>query len=74
MVNNEILEQGRTACYQGQHGNGELGKLSFIPCPCVRNDRMGARLPELQMKEEEPRHQKAVSTMTLFRAEWVLIR
>lgn len=47
---------------------------SFIPCPCVRNDRKGARLPELRMKEEEPRHQKAVSTMTFLRAEWVLIR
>ena len=38
-----------------------------------RNERLGTRLPELQVKEEMLRHQKAVSTMTFFRADWVLI-
>lgn len=40
----------------------------------VTNERVGRRLPDLQMKEEELRHQKAVSTMTVFRADWVLIQ
>lgn len=44
MVNNEILEQGQSACYQGQHGNGELGKLLYS-LPLCEKRQEGSQTP-----------------------------
>lgn len=84
MVNDEILEHTKhDSLLSGTARKEVLRRLSFIPRPLVRNDRKGAKLPQLQMKgDKDPgraqgsasRHQKAMSTMTSFRAEWVLIR
>lgn len=72
MVNNEILEDTKlNSLLPGTAQKRRARETVLYSSALVTNERVGRRLPELQMKEEELRHQKAVSTMTIFRADWV---
>lgn len=74
VANNEILENTKPdSLLPGTAQKRGAGETVLYSLALGRNERLGTRLPELQVKEEMLRHQKAVSTMTFFRADWVLI-
>lgn len=70
MVNGWI--QSLTVC---SGDSKERGRSPFMLRPLVRNGRTGAKPTEALGRAWglAIRHQRAVSTMTSFRAEWVLI-
>ena len=65
MVNHEILEDTKPGnLLPGTTRKTGPRETAVYGLALVRNDKMGTRLPELQMKEEMLRHQRAVNTMT----------